>query len=142
MGIFDFFKKKKKFSSDDEYRKQIYLLFLKCKAHNLDLSFDRNGELYTCENSVFFSDLDISKLIKIINDKELTKSEEYTVCSLFDNNIQRYDGKILGERTVDSLTFYLKSFSNIKKLLDYVSLIVKHIFDQQIILIIHFQNII
>ena len=35
-----------------------------------------------------------------------------------------------------SLAYYLKSFSNIKKLLDYVSLILKHIFDQQLILII------
>ena len=35
-----------------------------------------------------------------------------------------------------SLAFYLKSFSNIKKLLDYVCLILKHIFDQKLILII------
>ena len=35
-----------------------------------------------------------------------------------------------------SLVFYLKSFSNIKKLLDYVCLILKHIFDQKLILII------
>jgi len=35
-----------------------------------------------------------------------------------------------------SLAFYLKSFSNINKLLDYVCLIFKHIFDEKIILII------
>ena len=35
-----------------------------------------------------------------------------------------------------SLAYYLKSFSNINKLLDYVCLIFKHIFDQKIILII------
>ncbi len=35
-----------------------------------------------------------------------------------------------------SLTYYLKSFSNINKLLDYISLIFKHIFKEQIILII------
>ena len=35
-----------------------------------------------------------------------------------------------------SLGYYLKSFSNINKLLDYVSLIFKHIFDDKIILII------
>ena len=35
-----------------------------------------------------------------------------------------------------SLIFYLKSFSNIKKLLDYVCLIFKHIFHQKLILII------
>ena len=45
-------------------------------------------------------------------------------------NNEKYD------EIYSSLTFYLKSFSNIKKLLDYVSLIFKHIFDQQIILII------
>ena len=35
-----------------------------------------------------------------------------------------------------SLAYYLKSFSNINKLLDYVSLIFKHIFKEKIILII------
>ncbi len=35
-----------------------------------------------------------------------------------------------------SLAYYLKSFSNINKLLDYVSLIFKHIFSKNIILII------
>jgi len=36
-----------------------------------------------------------------------------------------------------SLAYYLKSFSNINKLLDYVCLIFKHIFSENIILIIH-----
>ena len=35
-----------------------------------------------------------------------------------------------------SLAYYLKSFSNINKFLDYISLILKHIFDEKIILII------
>ena len=35
-----------------------------------------------------------------------------------------------------SLAYYLKSFSNINKLLDYICLIFKHTFDQKIILII------
>jgi len=35
-----------------------------------------------------------------------------------------------------SLAYYLKSFSNIDKLLDYICLIFKHIFDENIILII------
>ena len=35
-----------------------------------------------------------------------------------------------------SLAYYLKSFSNINKLLDYVCLIFKHIFSENIILII------
>ena len=35
-----------------------------------------------------------------------------------------------------SLAYYLKSFSNVKKLLDYICLIFKHIYDQKIILII------
>ena len=37
-----------------------------------------------------------------------------------------------------SLAYYLKSFSNINKLLDYVCLIFKHIFPENIILIIPF----
>ena len=35
-----------------------------------------------------------------------------------------------------SLTYYLKSFSNIKRFLDYISLVLKHIFDQHLFLII------
>ena len=35
-----------------------------------------------------------------------------------------------------SLAYYLKSFTNIKKLLDYICLIFKHIFNQKLILII------
>ena len=35
-----------------------------------------------------------------------------------------------------SLAYYLKSFSNINKLLDYICLAFKHIFDEKIILII------
>ena len=35
-----------------------------------------------------------------------------------------------------SLTYYLKSFSNINKLLDYVCLIFKHIFNHKVMLII------
>ena len=35
-----------------------------------------------------------------------------------------------------SIAYYLKSFSNIKKLLDYICLIFKHIFDQRLIIII------
>ena len=39
-----------------------------------------------------------------------------------------------------SLAYYLKSFSNINKLLDYVCLILKHIFFENIILIIPLNN--
>ena len=39
-----------------------------------------------------------------------------------------------------SLAYYLKSFSNINKLLDYICLIFKHIFDKKIILIIPLNN--
>ena len=39
-----------------------------------------------------------------------------------------------------SLAYYLKSFSNINKLLDYICLIFKHIFTENIILIIPLDN--
>ena len=38
--------------------------------------------------------------------------------------------------TVSSLFYYLKSFSNIKRFLDYISLILKHTFNQQLSLVI------
>ena len=37
---------------------------------------------------------------------------------------------------VSSLSYYLKSFSNIKRFLDYISLILKHTFNQQLSLVI------
>ncbi len=40
------------------------------------------------------------------------------------------------DEIASSLSYYLKSFSNINKLLDYVSLIFKHIFNEKVILII------
>ena len=39
-----------------------------------------------------------------------------------------------------SLAYYLKSFSNIKRFLDYISLIFKHTFNQQLSLIIPFNK--
>ena len=38
--------------------------------------------------------------------------------------------------TVSSLSYYLKSFSNIKRFLDYISLILKHTFNHQLSFII------
>ena len=40
------------------------------------------------------------------------------------------------DEIASSLAYYLKSFSNINKLLDYICLIFKHIFSENIILII------
>ena len=40
------------------------------------------------------------------------------------------------EEIVNSLSYYLSSFVNIKRLLDYVSLIFKYLFDNKLILII------
>ena len=37
---------------------------------------------------------------------------------------------------VSSLSYYLKSFSNIKRFLDYISLILKHTFNQQLSLVL------
>ncbi len=54
-------------------------------------------------------------------------SEDYTLP--FDKN-----GKFI--EIASSLAYYLKSFSNIKRFLDYISLILKHTFNQQLSLII------
>ena len=40
------------------------------------------------------------------------------------------------EQLSSSLSYYLKSFSNVKKLLDYVCLLFKYIFHEELILII------
>jgi len=44
--------------------------------------------------------------------------------------------KYISSEIASSLAYYLKSFSNINKLLDYISLIFKHFFNEKIILII------
>ena len=66
--------------------------------------------------------------------------------NLFSNNlIQKFlenDQKLLPDENdkfieiASSLAYYLKSLSNIKRLLDYVTLTLKHTFDQQSFLII------
>ena len=65
--------------------------------------------------------------------------------SLSNNSIQKFlenDQKLLLDKNdkfveiASSLAYYLKSFSNIKRFLDYISLILKHTFNQQLFLII------
>ena len=65
---------------------------------------------------------------KILTKNEITKFKEDG--AIFLKNKYKF------VEIASSLSYYLKSFSNINKLLDYVCLIFKHIFDEQIILII------
>ena len=64
---------------------------------------------------------------------------------LSNNLIQKFlenDNKLLLDKDdkffeiASSLAYYLKSFSNIKRFLDYIALILKHTFNQQLFLII------
>ena len=64
-----------------------------------------------------FSNKFIQKFLE--NDPKLTQKNKYKFAEI-----------------ASSLAYYLKSFSNINKLLDYVSLIFKHFFSENIILII------
>ena len=60
---------------------------------------------------------------------------------IIQNFLEKDDSSSLGEKDkfieiASSLAYYLKSFSNIKRLLDYISLILKHTFNQQLSIVI------
>jgi len=70
------------------------------------------------------------------NQKEKLFSNKFIQEFLDNESIESLQSKNKFVEIASSLAYYLKSFSNINKLLDYVCLIFKHIFDQKIILII------
>ncbi len=70
------------------------------------------------------------------NQKEKLFSNKF-IQKFFDNqSTVSLKNKYKFSEIASSLAYYLKSFSNINKLLDYVCLIFKHIFDEKIILIV------
>ena len=68
---------------------------------------------------------------KLLSNDVIQKFLEKDHNLLFDNNDKFIE-------LSSSLAYYLKSFSNIKRFLDYISLILKHTFNQQLTLIIPF----
>ena len=70
------------------------------------------------------------------NQKEKIFSNKFIQNFLENNPNVTLKNKYKFAEIASSLAYYLKSFSNINKLLDYVCLIFKHIFSENIILII------
>ena len=70
------------------------------------------------------------------NQKEKIFSNKFIQNFLENNSQVNLNNKYKFAEIAYSLAYYLKSFSNINKLLDYVCLIFKHIFSENIILII------
>ena len=70
------------------------------------------------------------------NQKEKLSSNKFIQEFLDNESSLAFNNNYKFVEFASSLAYYLKSFSNINKLLDYVCLIFKHIFDQKIILII------
>ena len=70
------------------------------------------------------------------NQKEKLFSNKYIQNFLKNESTLSLKNKYKFAEIASSLAYYLKSFSNIDKLLDYICLIFKHIFDENIILII------
>ena len=70
------------------------------------------------------------------NQKEKLFSSKFIQKILDNESILPPKNKYKFAEIASSLAYYLKSFSNINKLLDYISLIFKHIFKEKIILII------
>ena len=69
------------------------------------------------------------------NQKEKIFSNNFIQKFLDDESKASLENKYKIAQIASSLTYYLKSFSNINKLLDYICLIFKHIFKEKIILI-------
>ena len=67
------------------------------------------------------------------NQKEKLFSNKF-IQNYLENEINENNDKF--EQISASLSYYLKSFSNVKKLLDYVCLLFKYIFHEELILII------
>ena len=70
------------------------------------------------------------------NQKEKLFSNKYIQKFLDDKSKVNFNDKDKFDEISSSLAFYLKSFSNINKFLDYICLIFKHFFNEKIILII------
>ena len=70
------------------------------------------------------------------NQKEKIFSNKFIQNFLENDSKVTLKNKYKFAEIASSLAYYLKSFSNINKLLDYVCLIFKHIFSENIILII------
>jgi len=71
-----------------------------------------------------------------INQKEKLFSNNFIQHFLDNESTKSLRNKYKFTEIASSLAYYLKSFSNINKLLDYICLIFKHIFKEKIILII------
>ena len=74
------------------------------------------------------------------NQKEQLLSNKFIQNALDNESKTSFKNNDKFVEIASSLAYYLKSFSNIKKLLDYVCLIFKHLFDQKLILIIPLNN--
>ena len=74
------------------------------------------------------------------NQKEKLFSNKFIKNFLENESRISFKDKYKFAEIASSLAYYLKSFSNINKLLDYICLIFKHIFNESIILIIPLNN--
>ena len=70
------------------------------------------------------------------NQKEKLFSNKYIQNFLKNESTLSLKNKNKFAEIASSLAYYLKSFSNIDKLLDYICLVFKHIFNEKVILII------
>ena len=70
------------------------------------------------------------------NQKEKIFSNKFIQNFLENESTVTLKNKYKFAEIASSLAYYLKSFSNVDKLLDYICLIFKHIFNEKIILII------
>ncbi len=70
------------------------------------------------------------------NQKEKLLSNKFIQNFLASKSVLSFKNRYEIAEIASSLSYYLKSFSNINKLLDYVCLIFKHIFSEKVILII------
>jgi len=76
------------------------------------------------------------KIVLTNNQKEKIFSNKFIQNCLENESTETLKNKYKFAEIASSLSYYLKSFSNINKLLDYICLIFKHIFSENIILII------
>ena len=79
----------------------------------------------------------LSRIVLTNNQKEKIFSNKFIQNFLENESTLNLKNKYKFAEIASSLAYYLKSFSNINKLLDYISLIFKHIFSENIICLLY-----
>jgi len=132
--------------AEEDNKKALEILKRELKIQLIEQNRIKESEIKTLESRLKIAE---EKKTNALND---LKSQATNKINLLNNELIKLKDEITNQSLISELTlknkykfaeiasslaYYLKSFSNINKLLDYICLIFKHIFSENIILIMH-----